>query len=342
MIFCNITPAKAQIAMPDTVCTGTSRVYRVNDATVPSTYTWMIDGVTQPATGNQLNVTWNREGSFLITVQEHSQAGCDGDIRSGWVHVFPAILANAGPDATICFGTPYRLNGSGGATYQWLPPTYLSNPNISNPVADIPKAGTYIYILRVSGNNVCSATDEDSVTLTVLPPARVSAGRDTSLSLGQSLQLEAVDLSNSRFNSYRWSPASYLNNPAISNPVATPRSNITYNLTAGTIDGCEATSSITIKVFAKPDIFVPNAFTPNGDGLNDQLKAIPVGIVQFKYFKVFNRWGEMVFSTADPQKGWDGIYKGQMQNGGNYTWITEGVDYTGNVIQKKGYAVLIR
>lgn len=341
-MLCSILPAMAQVAMPDTVCVGVSRIYRVNDASVPSTYTWTIDGVKQSSTTNQLSVTWNREGAYYITVTEHSQAGCDGDTRSGWVYVNPVPVAQAGPDATICFGATYRLGGSGGITYQWSPSLYLSNPAVSNPVATIPQAGTYLYKLRVSNGAGCQSLTEDSVALTVLPKALVSAGRDTALSIGQSLQLNATDLGYNHYISYHWSPSSWLNNTDIANPVSTPKANITYNLKATTDIGCIATASITIKVFDKPDIFVPNAFTPNADGLNDFFKAIPVGIAQFKYFKIFNRWGEMVFSSADPQHGWDGIYKGKPQNSGDYSWMAEGIDFQGNVIQKKGFVVLIR
>lgn len=107
----------AQIAMPDTVCIGTNRIYKVNDATTPLTYTWKIDGITQSATRNEMNITWNIAGTFLLTVQEHANNGCDGDIRSGLVYVIPLPVANAGPDAVVCFENTARLNGSGGAFY---------------------------------------------------------------------------------------------------------------------------------------------------------------------------------------------------------------------------------
>src|SRR6266498_4990657 len=83
--------AAAQIAMPDNVCVGTTRKYSVNDPSVPSTYTWKIDGVIQSSTTNELNVTWITPGTYFIEVQEHSKDGCDGEIQSGFVYVHPNV-----------------------------------------------------------------------------------------------------------------------------------------------------------------------------------------------------------------------------------------------------------
>src|SRR5689334_15299475 len=89
-LFCSLSSA-GQIAMPDNVCVGTERTYSVNDPSVPSTYTWTINGVVQTTTSNKLVVTWNTVGTYLITVQEHSAAGCDGDIQSGYVYVHNGV-----------------------------------------------------------------------------------------------------------------------------------------------------------------------------------------------------------------------------------------------------------
>ncbi len=97
-----------------------------------------------------------------------------------------------------------------------------------------------------------------------------------------------------------------------------------------------------VTVYKGPDIYVPSAFTPNNDGLNDILRAIPVGIKEFKYFKVFNRGGQVVFATTEPSKGWDGRFKGFDQNVESFVWVAEGIDEGGNRILKKGTVTLIR
>lgn len=342
MLLFSATRTMAQIAMPDTVCIGTNRTYRVNDPSVPSTYTWKIDGVIQTSIKNEINITWNTAGVFELTVQEHAINGCDGDIRSGLVYVIPPPVAHAGRDTIICFGNTLRLNGSGGSIYHWSPPAYLSNPEIANPVVRIPVAGTFNYILNVTGAGGCKALKTDTVSVTILPQAKVFAGRDTSIAVNQPLQLNAIDVNNSGFLNYTWSPPIGLNNPIIKNPVAILDKSIKYRVIARTAAGCEATDDIDIKVFLKADLYVPTAFTPNGDGLNDFAVVIPVGMKELKYFSIYNRWGELVFTTTDHSIGWNGIYKGKPQDSNAFVWIAMAIDYTGNVVRRKGTVTLIR
>lgn len=334
--------AMAQASMPDTVCTGTTRLYQVNDATRPSIYTWKVDGVVQASTRNDITITWNIPGIYTLTVQEHSNNGCDGDIRSGIVNVIAPPVPNAGPDGIVCFGNSFRLNGTGGTLYQWTPATYLSSPNVANPVVTIPLPGTYQYFLDVRTVTGCRSVKRDTVTITILQPVKINAGRDTLIVANQPVQLNAVDVNGSGFVNYTWSPPAGLNNSFINNPVAITNRDITYVVTARTINGCEARDDISIKVFNAPDIFVPTGFTPNGDGLNDIFKPVYAGIRDLKYFSVFSRWGELVFTTRDQSAGWNGQYKGRTQDANVFVWQAEGVDYNGNVVRKKGTVALIR
>jgi gliding motility-associated-like protein len=89
-------------------------------------------------------------------------------------------------------------------------------------------------------------------------------------------------------------------------------------------------------------MYIPNAFTPNGDGHNDRFRFIPVGIVDYKYFRIYNRWGAEIYSSTDFRAGWDGYFKGMPAPIDTYIWILEGVDYTGKEITKKGTVTLIR
>ena len=95
-------------------------------------------------------------------------------------------------------------------------------------------------------------------------------------------------------------------------------------------------------MFLKADIYVPNAFSPNGDGKNDVLKAIPVGIKIFKSFTVFDRFGQKVFWTSDANKGWDGKVNNSSSNTKSYVWIASGIDFKNNYIERKGSVLLIR
>ena len=255
------------------------------------------------------------------------------------VTVNPVPVANAGPDSTICFGRTINLTGSGGGQYTWLPASGLNNPAVANP--PVKPAQTTPYYLQVTGANGCKSR-YDTVVITVTPPIQVFAGADSFIAVGQAIQLQGMDLGGSGANIYNWSPATGLSDPAIANPIATLNSDMTYTLTLSTAEGCQGTDQVTIKVYDTPEIYVPSGFTPNGDGLNDVLRAIPVGMKQFKYFRVFNRWGQQVFAASNPALGWDGKVSGVKQNTGTFVWIAEGVDYRGNPVVRKGVSTLIR
>jgi gliding motility-associated-like protein len=336
------TIANGQLPMPDSLCVGATKKYSVNDATVPSTYTWKINGITQPATVHEIFVTWNTIGVYTISVQEENANGCKGQIEQGVVYVFPIPLANAGPDAIYCFESTPRLNGSGGTKYEWSPATYLSNATIANPFVNTGNAGTYTYNLSVTNAAGCKSTITDAVTITILPKARIFAGADTSIAINQPLQLNAVDIDNLGFVNYTWTASFGLDDATKPNPIAIIDKDRTYTVIGTTTNGCKATDNVNIKVFNKADIYVPTAFTPNGDGNNDLLRPILVGIRELKYFSVYNRYGELIYKTSTSRAGWDGTIKGAMQNTGSFVWIAEGVDYKGTVLVRKGMCTLVR
>ncbi|MBS1656441.1 MAG: gliding motility-associated C-terminal domain-containing protein, partial [Bacteroidetes bacterium] len=245
------------------------------------------------------------------------------------VRVNAAPVAFPGQDETICFGQDASLSGSGGVEYKWSPATYLSNSLIRNPVVFSPDA-TIVYSLLVKDANGCTSLNNAQVTINVTPPAQIFAGKDTVITMGQPYQLTAQDINNSGFVSYSWSPPFGLDNNRIKNPIATINSETTYTVTAVTSAGCRGSDDIVLKVYKGPEIYVPSAFTPNNDGRNDILRVMPVGLKEFHYFKIFNRWGQVVFSTKDPSVGWNGNVKTAIPETGVYIWVAEGIDGQGN------------
>ena len=110
------------------------------------------------------------------------------------------------------------------------------------------------------------------------------------------------------------------------------------------IFGCSAYDSIQVRVFRfTPGIFVPTAFTPNGDGRNDFFKPLSIGLKSLDRFTVYNRWGQLVYSNTNlKQDGWDGTFKGSKQEQATYVWYAEGIDYLNTKLKRKGYVVLVR
>ena len=247
----------------------------------------------------------------------------------------PYPYVNAGSDTVICFEDTAQLNASIIASrFAWNPVNTLSNPGILNPIAFPPRTTT--FTLLAFDTLGCPKPGVDQVKVTVRNKINAFAGNDTAVVVDQPLHL-----SGSGAEFYKWSPALGLNNPTIPSPIAILKENITYTMYAFTGEGCFGVDTIQVKVFkTKPDIFVPNAFSPNGR--NNILRPVPVGISNLEYFRVYNRWGQLVFQTNEPRKGWDGTLAGKPQDGGTYVWTVRGKDFTGKTVAKKGTAVLIR
>ena len=165
------------------------------------------------------------------------------------------------------------------------------------------------------------------------------AGHDTIAAKGQPVQLNAGG--GSTVN-YTWSPSTGLNNAHIENPIAVLDEDQLYELNSMSMYGCDARSKILIRRYKGPELFIPNAFTPNDDGLNDKLKVFPVGIKYFYSFAVYNRFGVCLFYTTDYYQGWDGTYKGVKSDPGNFVAIAKALDYRGNVMTKKTNVLLLR
>jgi gliding motility-associated-like protein len=156
---------------------------------------------------------------------------------------------------------------------------------------------------------------------------------------GRDLQLRAREFSGA---TYAWAPKTGLSDSTISNPIFNHTAPQQYLIRIKTEAGCMATDTLYVRMFSSKDIFVPDLFSPNGDGKNDRLTPLLVGIVNFKSFRVFDRWGQLVYQTNKAGEGWDGIYRGTKQPMETYTWIVEGLDIDGKVFQKTGTSVLIR
>ena len=279
-----------------------------------------------------------------ITYSVTANLGKCQDQASMKVKVVPYPQVYAGADTTICYGSQAPLNASMVAAYfTWSPVSTLTNSNTLTPVAH-PSTSTS-YVITVTDILGCPKPVSDTVTVSVIPKIIVYAGNDTAVVVGQPLQLQAVANNGITFN-YNWSPTSWLSDPTIYNPVASfPSSvdSITYVVTASTGEGCYGTDALTVKVFkTNADIFMPNAFSPNGDGKNDVFKPVLVGISKLSVFSIYNRWGQLVYTTSQHGKGWDGTIHGTRQDSGTYVYMVSAIDYQGKVVTKKGAFTLVR
>ena len=254
------------------------------------------------------------------------------------ITTLPYPPAYAGRDTTVCFSFSTPLLATGGKYYQWTPSTFLSATDIPNPVVVKPTATTQ-YIVAVTDVVGCPKPAFDTVIVNVDPLVIANAGpADTTVILGEPLYLTG-----SGGATYSWQPSTWLSDPTIANPIALPEDNITYHLLVTSAAGCSDRDSIRIKLYKVPaSFYVPSAFSPNNDNRNDILKPILLGMKSLEYFRVFDRWGKLLFNTAQQGEGWDGTFKGNPQDPGTYIWMAAGETYTNEKIVRKGFVVLLR
>ncbi|MBN9382631.1 MAG: gliding motility-associated C-terminal domain-containing protein [Chitinophagaceae bacterium] len=281
---------------------------------------------------------------------------CPQDISSSsFINLLTAqfpVAQSSPADTPICYGAVAPLNShiTLGTTYAWNTTADLANPGdgvINALPYDIHALAspttTTDYVLSIM-NSGCPNPLRDTFHINVHQKIVVDAGHDTAVVFNQPLQLNASS-NDSTANIYSWDPRTGLDNAFIPNPVAILGANIDsvrYVVKAATEEGCFGLASLLVKVFKTlPDIFVPNAFTPGGTA-NSLFRPIPVGIATFQYFRVYNRYGQLVYSTTVTGRGWDGRVNGKLQEPGTFVWVAQGISYQGRTISRKGTVVLVR
>lgn len=143
-------------------------------------------------------------------------------------------------------------------------------------------------------------------------------------------------------SSYLWMPATGLNNNTLQHPIFNYNNPVEYTIRLIWPTQCVTVDTQLVRIQRAIDIQVPTAFTPNGDNHNDNLDIFLSGIAKLRFFRVFNRWGQLLFETHDPRQLWDGTFKGKKQPAETYVWTAEGLDLNGNTVIRRGQTILIR
>lgn len=142
--------------------------------------------------------------------------------------------------------------------------------------------------------------------------------------------------------SYLWAPRTFLQDPTLRNPVFKGEGDITYTIAIRTDAGCLTVDTQFVKTFKEVKFYVPTAFTPNNDGLNDYLRPTAAGMKEIKFFRIYNRWGQLIFDLASDPRGWDGRISGKDQGTQLVVWVAEGIGVDNRRYHGSGSAVLIR
>lgn len=221
-------------------CEGDTAVFSATPDGTGNSYNWSATGglAIQGVSGNTVTVEWTVPGPGTLTVVVTDTNFCTASFDAPFTTLeLPPV--DAGPDTTICAGQSVQLNGSGSGSLVWSPIAGLSDPNIPDPIAN--PESTQVYTLTVTGGNLCTNSDQTTVTVNVLPNA--NAGPDLAVCAGDTVQLQA-----SGPGTYSWSPASSLSDPNATNPLAFPATTTTYTLTLTDSLTCSSSDEVTVTV----------------------------------------------------------------------------------------------
>ncbi len=285
---------------------------------------------------NQVNpLVWPDVTTEYI-IRTESDFGCPG-FDSMMVFVNPLPEVSAGEDVAVCIGDEVQLIGSGAVNYLWDPADFLDNEEVFNPFCEPLVTTTYV----LTGTDINGCSDTDTITVTVNPLPDVNAGEDQTIDLvkGEEAELNATSPGGIIWS---WNPPDGLTDPNIPNPFAQPQETTVYILTVEDANGCINSDTLEIEVLNNFQIIIPDAFTPNGDGLNDLFHAVIIGLIQVQDITIYNRWGEQVFYATERGAGWDGTYRGVPQEMGTYIVVVRILDAKGNPVKQAGTTTLIR
>ncbi len=250
-------------------------------------------------------------------------------------------VSHATGDTAICKNVVVQLHDSGGTNYQWIPATGLSSANAKDPYASPATTTNYMVIAKLGS----CIPDTDYVKLIIYPLPTVDAGPDQRLIEGSAAQLEATG---ENVAVYSWGKDATLSCDSCAAPIATTSVTTTYEVNVTSIHGCKSNDTVTIHIFCdKSQIFMPNTFTPNGDGQNDIYYPRGIGVKSIAHFRIYNRWGQLLFERNnfeinDASAAWDGSFAGAPPRPDVYVYVLDAICETGEPINIKGDVTLIR
>ncbi len=281
--------------------------------------------ISNPMAQPDVNTTY-----FVTITDSHNCVNIDSAI----ILVVDTVISMAGPDTTICMNQPLQLFSSNAVYYQWEPSVITSNSHVIAPFV-YPHENTTFTVTSFIG----SCFDVDTVIVNVNPIPVANAGPGGTINQGEKFQLQG-----SGGDSFLWSPPQDLSDATTDWPVAFPLNTTTYTLTIVNEFGCSASDTVVILVTHFHELYVPNAFTPNGDGFNDFFIYFTKGIRKINELTIYNRWGQIVYTTNGyDETPWDGsAAKGFTSPMGVYVYYIVAESYDGDLIIKKGNITLLR
>ncbi len=274
-------------------------------------------------------------GNYLITMIAYDSSFCAfSDTAISVVNVFAPLEITVSEGDSVCIGSVVELDVDGGETFQWFPSTAVNDPDAQNTFAIVDVSTNFMVIAEDSNGCV----DTGYVEMIIFPPANIDAGPDQIYGFGTGMELNPNLPDSSNFY---WTPPTGLSCTDCLNPLASPDVTTMYYLFYTDEFGCTFMDSVLVQV--SPTLYVPNAFTPNGDDKNNVFKPIMTNLEFYELF-IFDRWGQLILQTTDTEAYWDGTFKGIKCPIDVYVWkINYSSELEPNVIKEiYGHVTLIR
>ena len=283
-------------------------------------------------------------GTYTISLTSSNAYGCK-DRKEIQLQIDEPPTVSAHNDVQICRGDKVQLSASGGVSYDWSPKTGLTAYDIANPIATPLSTTAYSVIITTTGSvngKTCSFLLSTDITVDVLSSTPISAyANPVTVVMGNSTNLYYVGEPGA---SISWLPPNLVTPTNAYTVTSKPIKSTTYTVIARR-GACVENLQVVVDAYTDgcidKDTFIPNTFTPNGDGENDVLFVRGLKVTEL-YFAVYNRWGEMVFETNDIHKGWDGRYKGKSAESGVFGWYLKAKCFNGQESFRKGNVTLVR
>ncbi len=331
-----IYPWPTIVASPDTIiCFRDSATIFANGGI---SYTWLpTAGLGCPTCQS---TTARPSADQTYTVKGTDIHGCS-NVDSVTVSLRYRTVSTAFHDTDVCKNVAIQLNDTGATIFNWVPATGLSDPHVANPIATPP--ATTVYTVYAS-YGTCDP-DTNYVNFIVYPLPTVDAGADQHLVAGTEVDLSATG---TLIDRYLWEPYRSVNCDTCKDIVAHIMSTTTFTVTVTSIHGCKSSDTVKVWLFCdQSQIFVPNTFTPNNDGQNDVFYPRGSGISTIKSFRIYNRWGELMFernniNINDATNAWDGSYLGGEPRSDVYVYLIDATCDTGTPIFVKGDVTIVR
>jgi gliding motility-associated-like protein len=336
----NIHPIpKVTVKTDNIVCKGDSLELKANGAV---NYIWKDQNE---------NIVCNNCSTMKIAPQKnmqykvigYSEFGCS-EIASTNVRVIQPFKLTAKTADTLCIGDAKKLNVSGASSYTWRADAGLNTYNSAMVLASPITTTTY----RVTGRDDYNCfRDSADIKVTVGKPTQFTIGRDMNILSGTTVQLQTLVMTPD-IKSWQWKGNATFSCINCAEPTAKVIMDECLSCTATNIYGCQTTDTICITTFCpSSEVFIPNAFTPDGDGVNDILYVQGRGIKLIKSFRVFSRWGELVFEKTnflpgDKSSGWDGRVRGKLASPDVFVYVCEAICEKGTPAVFKGNTAILK